>query len=272
MRTLLRFIQKYYTLLLFLLLETVAIFLMVEGNDFQRSWIFGINRQLSGRMYEKVEGLREFLHLKENNLVLTEENASLRNRIALLEKNQSLALVSFSNDSIGQYQYIPARVVRNNMYRQQNYLTLNRGRKQGVFRDMGVVSEQGIVGIVLESSRDYATVIPVINPDFRLSVKLQSNDYAGILKWQGDSPGHALLSEIPFHVELAEGDTIVTSGFSSIFPDNIPVGRIESYTLEKGNFYDIRVVLFTQFQQLHHVNVIRNFKRSEQLLLEQNTR
>ena len=272
MRTLLRFIQKYSTLLLFLLLETVAIILMVDGNDFQRSKIIGMNRQISGKMYEHVEGLSKYFHLKENNQALTYENARLRNLIDLMEKNQSLALVNFSNDSTGQYQYIPARVVRNSVYRQYNYMTINRGRKQGVFRDMGVISEQGLVGIVLETSRDYATVIPIINLDFRLSVKLQSNNYAGILKWQGESPANALLSEIPFHVELTEGDTIVTSGFSSIFPEGIAVGRIESYTLEKGNFYDIRVNLFTQFQQLHQVNVIRNYKKEEQQQLELNTR
>ncbi len=133
---------------------------------------------------------------------------------------------------------------------------------------MGVISEQGLVGIVLESSANFSTVIPIINREFRLSAKIKSNNYAGILQWDGSSPRFAVLSEIPFHVNLTEGDTILTSGFSSIFPEGIEVGRIESFSLEKGNFYDIKVELFTDFQGLFHVNVIRNYRQEEQLNLE----
>jgi rod shape-determining protein MreC len=133
---------------------------------------------------------------------------------------------------------------------------------------MGVISDQGLVGIVLESSANFATVIPVINRDFRLSAKIKSNNYAGILQWDGASPRYAVLTEIPFHVELTVGDSILTSGFSSIFPEGIEVGRIESFSLVRGNFYDIRVELFTDFQRLYQVNVIRNHRQEEQLNLE----
>ncbi len=133
---------------------------------------------------------------------------------------------------------------------------------------MGVISDRGLVGIVLESSANFSTVIPVINREFKLSVKIKSNNYAGILQWEGDSPLSAVLTEIPFHVDLAEGDTIVTSGFSSIFPEGIKVGTIESFSLDRGNFYDIRVSLFTDFQRLYHVNVIRNYRQEEQLNLQ----
>ncbi len=147
-------------------------------------------------------------------------------------------------------------------------MTLDKGENDGVFRDMGVISDEGVVGIVLETSDNYATVIPIINLDFRLSVKLKSSSYAGILQWNGKSPLFADLNEIPFHVELLEHDTIVTSGFSSIFPEGIEVGTIESFTLEQGNFYEISVRLSTDFQSLFHVNVIRNYQQEEQLNLE----
>jgi rod shape-determining protein MreC len=137
---------------------------------------------------------------------------------------------------------------------------------------MGVISDQGLVGIVLESSANFATVIPIINRDFKLSVKIKSNNYAGILQWEGGSPLNAILTEIPFHVSLSEGDTILTSGFSSIFPEGIEVGTIESFSLERGNFYDIRIRLFTDFQRLYHVNIIRNSRQEEQLNLENQTR
>jgi rod shape-determining protein MreC len=151
-------------------------------------------------------------------------------------------------------------------------MTLDRGKKDGVFKDMGVISDMGLVGIVYESSNNFSTVIPVINRNFRQSVKIKSNNYAGILQWEGSSPLYAMLTEIPFHVDIRERDTIVTSGFSSIFPEGILVGEIESFSLEQGNFYDIRIRLSTDFQSLFHVNVIRNYRQEEQLNLENQIR
>jgi len=268
MRTLLRFIQKYSNFLLFLFLETVAIILMAQGSSYQRSRIVGLNRQISGTIYSRVDGSREYLSLRESNTLLVEENAELRNRLSLLEQRLDSSVVRTKFREPYHYHFVPGKVTRNSVYKQYNYLTLDKGKKEGVFKDMGVISDEGVVGIVLESSNNFATVIPLINLDFRLSVKLKSNNYAGILQWDGKSPLHANLNEIPFHVELRDRDTIVTSGFSSIFPEGIEVGTIESYSLEKGNFYEIRIRLSTDFQRLFHVNVIRNFRHEEQLNLE----
>jgi rod shape-determining protein MreC len=272
MRTLLRFIQKYSNLLLFLLLEAIAIAFMIQGSSYQRSKLIGLNRELTGFIYSKVDGAREYFSLKEVNQQLAEENLDLRNKLDLLSaKVDTTLIISESQDSY-RYFYLPSRVVRNTVYKQYNFITLDKGKKDGVFKDMGVISDQGLVGIVLESSNNFATVIPILNRDFKLSVKIKSNNYAGILQWEGDSPRYAILTEIPFHVNISEGDTILTSGFSSIFPEGIEVGRIDSYVLEQGNFYDIRVSLSTDFQQLFHVNVIRNFRQEEQLNLEDPSR
>lgn len=268
MRTLLRFIQKYSDFLLFLVLEIAALILMVQGNGFQQSKIIGLNRQVSGFLYSKVDGTREYLFLKETNGMLVEENAQLRNSLQQMEQHLDSSVVLSELRDPYLYHYVPSRVIHNSVYKQYNYLTLNHGEKDGVFRDMGVISDQGVVGIVLETSDNFATVIPIINLDFRLSVKLKSSNYAGILQWGGKSPLFADLNEIPFHVELLEHDTIITSGFSSIFPEGIKVGTIESFSLEQGNFYEIRVKLSTDFQSLFHVNVIRNYQKEEQLNLE----
>ena len=268
MRTLLRFFQNNYNLLLFLLLEIIAFTLIIQGSSYQRSRLIGMNRQVTGYIYSKVDGAREYFALKEINEQLVQENTEMRNRLDLI--SSSLDSATVVSDVKGDYRYyfVQSRIVRNSISKQLNYLTLNKGKKQGVFRDMGVISDQGLVGIVLESSANFATVIPVINRQFRLSAKIKSNNYSGILQWEGGSPRYAVLTEIPFHVTMTEGDTILTSGFSSIFPEGIKVGRIESYSLEKGNFYDIRVELFTDFQRLFHVNVIRNYRQEEQLNLE----
>jgi len=272
MRTLLRFFQKYSNLLLFLLLEIIAVTLIVQGNSYQRSRLIGLNRQVTGYIYNKVDGAREYFSLKEVNEQLVEENMELRNRLDRVSTLLDSATVVNELKGEHRYYYVQSRIVQNSIYKQFNYLTLNKGKKQGVFRNMGVVSDQGLVGIILETSANFATVIPVINRDFRLSAKIKSNNYAGILQWDGISPRFAVLNEIPFHVDLSKGDTILTSGFSSIFPEGIDVGTIESFSLEKGNFYDIRVKLFTDFQRLYHVNVIRNSRQEEQLNLENQTR
>jgi rod shape-determining protein MreC len=272
MRTLLRFFQKYSNLLLFLLLEIVAIVLISQGSSYQRSKLIGFNRQLTGYIYSQVDGAKEYFSLKEANQQLSDENLKLRNKLDVITSQLDSATVISEIKGGQRYFFIQSRIVHNSTYKQYNYLTLNKGKKQGVFRDMGVISKQGLVGIVLESSANFATVIPLINRDFRLSAKIKSNNYSGILHWDGISPRFAMLNEIPFHVELTAGDTIITSGFSSIFPEGIEVGKIESFTLEKGNFYDIRIELFTDFQQLYHVNVIRNYRQVEQLNLENQNR
>jgi rod shape-determining protein MreC len=272
MRTLLRFIQKYSDLLLFLFLEIIAMNLLIHNSQYQRSRLIGLNRQITGYIYSKVDGAREYFSLKEVNQHLANENLRLRNELDLISRSVDTAVVIRELRGEQQYFYVPSRVVQNSTNKQYNFLTLDKGKKQGVFRDMGVISDQGLVGIVLESSANFATVIPIINRDFKLSVKIKSNNYAGILQWEGGSPLNAILTEIPFHVSLSEGDTILTSGFSSIFPEGIEVGTIESFSLERGNFYDIRIRLFTDFQRLYHVNIIRNSRQEEQLNLENQTR
>jgi rod shape-determining protein MreC len=272
MRTLLRFIQKYSNLILFLFLEAIAVAFMVQSSNFQRSKLVGFNRQISGYLYSRVDGAREYFSLKEVNQQLADENLALRNRLDQLSSLMDSATVVSEYIEAVHYYYVPSRVVHNSVYKQYNYMTLDKGKKDGIFRDMGVISDRGLVGIVYESSNNFSTVIPVINRDFRLSVKIRSNNYAGILQWEGDSPLYAMLSEIPFHVDLREGDTIVTSGFSSIFPEGIMVGEIDAFSLEQGNFYDIRIRLYNDFQQLYHVNIIRNYRQEEQLNLESQIR
>ncbi len=272
MRTLLKFIQKYSNLLLFLLLETIAITLMVQGSSFQRSKLVGLNRQITGYLFSKVDGAREYFSLTEVNQQLADENLEIRNKLDQIYMLMDSATVISAFQKPYHYFYVPSRVVHNSVFKQYNYMTLDKGKKHGVFKNMGVISNQGVVGIVLESSNNFSTVIPVLNRDFRLSVKIQSNNYAGILQWNGNSPRQAILTEIPFHVNILEGDTILTSGFSSIFPEGIVVGEIETFSLERGNFYDITLKLSTDFQSLFHVNVIRNYRQEEQLNLEDQTR
>ena len=142
---------------------------MIQSSSFQRSKLIGLNRQITGYIYSKVDGTREYLSLKEANELLVEENTGLRNRLDLISSRLDSATVESEVKGEHRYYFVKSRIVHNSSYKQFNYLTLDKGKKHGVFRDMGVVSDQGLVGIVLESSASFATVIPIINMDFRLS-------------------------------------------------------------------------------------------------------
>ncbi len=268
MKSLFNFIHKYSFILLFILLEGIAFTILVKENYFQHSVISKAGREITGNLLKKINNSREYFDLREQNQILIEENTRLRNQLYSL--NDSLPL----NDTTlmpqtPHYVFLKADVVRNTTNKQYNFITVNAGSKEGVTKDMGVISETGVVGIVVESSPNFSVIIPVINRDFRLSARISSNDYAGILQWDGRSPDFATLKEIPYHVSLHTGDSIVTSGFSAIFPPGLLIGTIESYSLEEGNFYSIEVRLAVKFQSLYHVNIISNFRQEEQLKLEQ---
>lgn len=275
MRALLWLLKKYNYVLVFILLEVTALLLLSNHNAYHHSVLVNANREISGKLYGWIEGGREYLHLKENNEVLVRENALLRNKIELLAavEPDSVPVDSIPADSaVSNYYFTPARIVHGTHHKQFNYLTINKGKNHGVEGDMAVISEEGIVGIVLASSSNFSTVIPVINRDFRLSVKTKKDNLAGILQWEGRDHRQANLNEIPFHAEPEVGDTIVTSGYSAVFPEGLFVGTIKNFELKDGNFYHIDVQLGTDYQRLFHVNVIENILQEEQLELESEIR
>ncbi len=274
MRNLLRFILKNSFVLLFLLYEGIAFLLIFQYNPFQHSRFMGLSRNVTAIVYNQMEGLRSYLYLKEENEDLLYENTRLRNKLAKKSDYFVIQSDTLGSDTIpiekqDQFHYIPARVINNSTNKQFNYLTLNKGRLQGVAKDMGVISEKGVTGIVLDVSDNFATVIPVLNRNFRLSGKIKKNDYFGILEWDGQSTEYVSLREIPIHVDIQKGDTIVTSGFSAIFPEGIRVGFIDNYKIREGNFYEISVRLSTNFHTLYHLNIIKNVYFEEIINLEE---
>jgi len=266
MRSLLRLLNKYSYVLVFLLLESLAIVLLSNNNHYQHSKILNTNREITGWIFDKVDGAREYLSLKRTNEMLVRENATLRNKLSAPAQADTCNLRA---EDQRKYYFAPARIVHSSVYKQYNYLTIDKGRKQGVDRDMAVIGEGGIIGIVLESSPNFSTVLPIINRDFRLSAKIAKNNFAGIIQWDGSSPQQAILNEIPYHVDVQIGDTLVTSGFSAIFPEGLHVGTILDFSLQKRNFYEIHIDLGTDFSTLFHVNVIKNFLQEEQYEIEE---
>ena len=246
--------------------------IVVQRNNFHRAQFINASLSVRGVLTGTFGGLSEYLVLRQTNQELYKENSLLRNQLDGLNKELDQS-VSTSNDDIpGRlFSYIPAMVINNSTNKQYNFITLNKGRNHGIEEEMAVISPEGVVGVVYNVSSNYSTVIPLINRDFRLSAKILRNGYYGSMSWTGSDYRKSILEEIPFHVEILHGDTIVTSGYSAIFPEGIPVGRVLETEVLEGNFYTISVEIAVDYKKLSHVNIIHNLLREEQLELERIT-
>lgn len=266
MRILLRYLLKNYAFVLFLLLEGVALTLLFTYNSYQRSKYLNSSNRITGNIYQAYNSVVQYLHLTQINKNLAEENAELR---ALLENQTGLVIGddSLKNQQAGPdtlYRIVPARVINNSVNRPFNHFTLNKGRKDGIKPDQGVISTEGIAGVVVQVSDSYAVGLSVLNSRWSISAKVKKNGYFGSLIWRGLDYTLADLTEIPLHVDILAGDSIVTSGYSSIFPEGIMIGTIQEINRPPGeNYYSIKVKLSTDFKNLSYVEVIENQDKPE---------
>lgn len=270
MKSLFRFIIRYHATLLFVLLELFAFVLVVNYNEKKRTVFLNSSSKFTGYIYEKFNFIGKYFSLIEKNEQLAAENSRYRNRfVNEAEARRFIATPIGDSTFLQHYYYIPARVVNNSTNKQYNYLTLDKGRLDGIKPDMAVVSPNGVVGVVRDVSDNYALVISLLNRKMGVSAKLKKNNYFGSVVWDGIDYRTALLKEIPNHVDVNKGDTIITSGYSIIFPENEPIGIVQSYKAEAGaNFYSIRIRLLADFKNLSYVYVIGNKMQAEQKELE----
>lgn len=273
MRSLLLFFIKFYAFFLFLILEILSFYLIVQHNYYQKASFINSANKVSASIYNTVHSVKEYTHLKEINQQLIQENARLLNTLEESFFNNSIDTNSVT-DTANQrkYFFIGAAVINNSTNKRNNYLTINRGKLHGVEKKMGVISTNGIVGIIKDVSDHYAAAISLLHKDASISVKISNSNYIGSLVWEGDSYRMATLKDIARHIHFNIGDTVVTSGFSAIFPPNIMIGTIEGYKINEGdNFYNIQILLSTDFNNLSYVFVVKNFMYQEQLELETKT-
>ena len=270
MRNLLVFIWKNYFLFLFLLLETLCVYLLVSNNYFHQASFINSTNSMVGSAYTTYSDFTEYLHLRTQNEILAAENANLKSFVKESSSTVSTKIQTI-NDTIyhRKYTFLSAKVVNNSTNRRNNYLTLNIGSKQGITRDMAVICSGGVVGLVKDVSDNFCSVMSLLHKDSKISSKLKKDGSFGPLFWEGDDYRYATLIDIPTHVKLVKGDTIVTSAFSTIFPEGIMVGTVESYELKaREYFYTVRVRLSTDFKKLNYVYVINNLMKNEQEELE----
>lgn len=272
MRNLFQLLWKYHFFILFLFFETAAGYLIVQNNNFQKAGFVNSSNTVVASILSVVNDVAEYIHLKSTNAFLAEENAKLHALlpVALYNDTNNINVVK---DTLHkqQYEYIAAKVINNSTNKRNNYLTLNKGQLQGIEPEMGVICSSGIVGIVKDVSEHYCTVMSLLHKDFHTSGKLTRNNYFGNLEWHGGNPTEAVIVEMPKHVPLTIGDTVVTTAYSTIFPEGIRIGRIKNFDLKTGNnFYTIDVKLSTDFQNIDYVYIVKNLFREEQKQLEKN--
>ena len=269
MKEIIKLILKYHFTIIFILLDIVSFSLIIRHNEYQRAIFSESASILFGNISAIATDVKNYFRLKETNESLANENILLKNRLEQYELSRdTIVQGTFMQDSIPVYEYIGAKLVNATFNRTKNYLTLDRGLKNGIRKEMGVCSPDGIVGLVQDLSGQFAIVIPLINVDSRISAKIKKNSYYGSLQWDGVDYRYSYLNDIPYHVEVNEGDTIVTSGLSKIFPEGITVGYVESVDKETANFLKIKVRLAVDFKRLDYVYVILNNKKNEQTGLE----
>jgi rod shape-determining protein MreC len=213
-------------------------------------------------------GINDYLVLRDDNERLVAENTALRNRL-LLYKNADTLKPRILATTRGRYTLYPARVANATTNKQYNYLSLNIGENAGIHRDMGVIANGSVVGIVVNTSANFATVMPLLNRNTKISARHKRSGHIGSLMWNGIYYRSAILTEVPQHAEVATGDTIVTSGFSALFPEGILIGTVIDYTVQKGSFYNINIRLATDFNTLRYVEIIDNKLQVEQHVLEE---
>ncbi|MGL5226651.1 MAG: rod shape-determining protein MreC [Bacteroidales bacterium] len=275
MQNLFNFLLKHSSWFLFIFYLIISLSLLFSSNSYQRSVYLNSSNQVVGNLYTLSGEVKSYFDLGSVNKDLSNRNAELEKRVFELQEkleaiNANGVDTTYADSLVrSNYHFIPAKVVNNNVNQLENYITLNRGRLDGVEKDMGVIDHNGIVGIVSSVSDHFCVVISALNTKLRLSAKLKNTDYFGSLVWDGISPENILLEELPRHVVFNAGDTIVTSGYSTVFPEGIMVGTIEeSEKQHNDNFFRMKVRLATNFYRLRNVRIIKDKYNAERKALE----
>ena len=268
MRALLDFLKKYNYWFLFFLLEGISLGMLFRFNAYQRSIWFTTANTLSGVMMEKWSDVVAYVNLGELNQELTQKNIALEQELGLLRSK-------FTTDSKGEggicqgdvladFRLIEAKVVDASLFKKNNYVTVNRGEKDGIRPEMGVVSGTGVVGIVYATSENFALVMPLLHEKSNISCQLRGTGYFGYLEWDGGSPTIALLVDIPRHAKVEKGMIVETSGFSAVFPAGLQIGKVVHVDdSEDGLSYRLQVELSVDFSNLRDVCLMQSANSNE---------
>ncbi|WP_111309228.1 rod shape-determining protein MreC [Confluentibacter sediminis] len=263
MQQIVNFIIRNKTFLLFLLLFSISILFTVQSHSYHKSKFINSANFLTGGVYNSINNISEYFSLKSQNEILAKEN----NRLKSILYNHKTKRDSSYIDSISfntSYKFTTANIIKNSYNTVNNVLLVNKGSKNNIKQDFGVITDKGILGIIDQTSKNYATVLSVLNSESNISAQLKNSNQFGTLKWNGKNPKYTQLIDIPKNAILKKGDTIITSGRSSIFPKGVLIGTINDFNLDQSeNSYIINIELFNDMTNIEHVYIIENVNLPE---------
>ena len=263
MQQIFNFIFKNSYRLLFLLLLGVSLVLTIQAHSYHKSKVISSANFLTGGVYEKINNVSEYLNLKSQNEELALENARLKSILFNAKDTTSIPKTD-TIKGVNKANIIVSKIIHNSYNSYENYLTINSGETAGIKPDMGVVNSAGIIGVIDKTSKNYATIISILNVKSQINAKIKKSNHFGTLKWDGKSTGFVQLIDVPRLASVRKGDTIVTGGQSVIFPENIGIGTIHKiYKDDQTHYYTLEIKLFNDMTNLGHVYIIKSKDREE---------
>lgn len=263
MQQIINFIIRNKNFLLFLSLFFISIVFTIQSHSYHKSKFINSANFLSGGVYNSLNNFSEYLSLKSQNKLLAEENNRLREQLFNINTTKDSTFTN-TTSSGKLYKFYSANVIKNSYSLTDNILLINKGQRDSLKQDFGVITTKGIVGIIDKTSNQFATVISILNSTSKISAGLKKTNHYGSLEWNGENPQIVQLVDIAINANVKKGDTIITSGQSSIFPKGILIGTVEDFKHDIAeNFYEINVRLFNDMTNLEHVYVIENIHKEE---------
>jgi len=268
MQQIFNFVIRNKTFLLFSLLFSIALALTIQSHSYHRSKFINSANGLTGGVYGTANSVEQYFNLKTKNHILAEENKLLREQLFNANEVQDSSYIDSTNTEV-KYKVTIADVYKNSYSAPNNYLLLNKGKNDSIKQDFGVMTSNGIIGIIVNTANNYSRVLSILNTRSRINAKLKSTNHIGSLTWNGESPIYVQLEDVSQFAPVKVGDTIQTGGESSIFPKGIGIGVIDSFEEDiSGDTYTIQVKLFNDMTNIGTVYILENLDRTEILSLE----
>ncbi len=270
MGRLLEFIIRFHALLLFILLEALCVYLLTFNNTYQGAKTNQFVHSLKANIFESLTLLEDYTLLKSANYELARDNAQLLEQLKQIKQSQEQIAAPPQAMIEKNYSFTAAKIIKASLNFPLNYLMINKGTQDGIEPGMGVIGAEGVVGVVYKTSTHYASVLPIINTRFTCLTSLKNYSLSGSTRWDGQDYRYVYIDELPLHIDVAVGDTILTNNNSQLFPNDIMIGKVaEVKRSNLDKFFELKVELETDFSKLKYVYVIKDERKEEWLLLEE---
>lgn len=248
---------------IFIILEVAALSMIKHNGILQNTWFSKGAHVFMGNVWGGTQVIKDYFSLRKVNDALALENHSLKMQLMNINEMIDLSKIEAGDNIVGDFRYIPATIVKNSTNKQHNYIILDKGSNDGIVNGAGVITNQGAIGVIDAVGKNYSYAISFLNFDMNISARLGKTGSVGPLIWDGISSNTAILKEIPHHVEFHPGDTVYTSGYSSIFPADIPLGLTQEAKIVNGSTFEIKVKMLEDFKATRYVTVVENLYKDE---------